>query len=182
MMDGSVDIDVDLDKVDRGKAVCICSQSLGNGVIEDVRDIVYVHPERLDRMHTVDLTSEIEAIDAALRDEERPYILIGPGRWGSSDPSLGIPVQWEQIMGSRTIVEVPMADIHVEPSQGTHFFQNIITFNIGYLTIGPDDFLDWDWLDLQDASMESGPLRHVRLESSLKVILDSRDSEAIITK
>ena len=85
-------------------------------------------------------------------------------------------------MGARTIVEVPMADIHVEPSQGAHFFQNIITFNIGYLTIGPDDFLDWDWLDLQDASMESGPLRHVRLESSLKVILDSRDSEAIITK
>ena len=119
-------------------------------------------------MHTVDLTAEIEAIDAALRDEERPYILIGPGRWGSSDPSLGIPVLWEQIMGSRTIVVVPMADI--------------ITFNIGYLTIGPDDFLDWDWLDLQDASMESGPLRHVRLESSLKVILDSRDSEAIITK
>jgi len=182
MMDESVNIDVDLDEVDREKAVSICSQSLGNGVIENIKDVVYVHPERLDRMHTSELTSEIEAIDASLRREDRPYILIGPGRWGSSDPSLGIPVQWEQIMGSRAIIEVPMADIHVEPSQGTHFFQNIITFNIGYLTIGSGDFLDWDWLDSHEVSTESGPLRHISLKNPLKVILDSRDSEAIITK
>ena len=182
MMEESVDIDIDLSEVDRSKAMCICSQSLGNGIIEGISDVVYVHPGRLDRMHTMDLTSEIEAIDAALRAEERPYVLIGPGRWGSSDPSLGIPVQWDQIMGSRTIVEVPMSDIHVEPSQGTHFFQNIITFNIGYLTIGADDFVDWDWLDSIEASAESGPLRHVHLDEPMKVILDSRDSEAIITK
>ena len=182
MMDESVNIDVDLDEVDREKAVSICSQSLGNGVIENIKDVVYVHPERLDRMHTSELTSEIEAIDASLRREDRPYILIGPGRWGSSDPSLGIPVQWEQIMGSRAIIEVPMADIHVEPSQGTHFFQNIITFNIGYLTIGSGDFLDWEWLDSHEVSTESGPLRHISLKNPLKVILDSRDSEAIITK
>jgi len=182
MMEESVDIDIDLSEVDRSKAMCICSQSLGNGIIEGISDVVYVHPERLDRMHTMDLTSEIEAIDAALRAEERPYVLIGPGRWGSSDPSLGIPVQWDQIRGSRAIVEVPMSDIHVEPSQGTHFFQNIITFNIGYLTIGTDDFVDWDWLDSIEASTESGALRHVHLEEPMKVILDSRDSEAIITK
>ena len=182
MMEESVDIDIDLSEVDRSKAICICSQSLGNGIIEGISDVVYVHPGRLDRMHTMDLTSEIEAIDAALRAEERPYVLIGPGRWGSSDPSLGIPVQWDQIMGSRAIVEVPMSDIHVEPSQGTHFFQNIITFNIGYLTIGADDFVDWDWLDSIEASTESGPLRHVHLDKPMKVILDSRDSEAIITK
>ena len=182
MMEESVDIDIDLSEVDRSKAMCICSQSLGNGIIEGISDVVYVHPGRLDRMHTMDLTSEIEAIDAALRAEERPYVLIGPGRWGSSDPSLGIPVQWDQIMGSKAIVEVPMSDIHVEPSQGTHFFQNIITFNIGYLTIGADDFVDWDWLDSIEASAESGPLRHVHLDEPMKVILDSRDSEAIITK
>ncbi len=182
MMEESVDIDIDLADIDHSKAMCICSQSLGNGVIEGIKDIVYVHPERLDRMRTMDLTSEIEAIDAALRAEERPYVLIGPGRWGSSDPSLGIPVQWDQIMGSKAIVEVPMSDIHVEPSQGTHFFQNIITFNIGYLTMGADDFVDWEWLDSIEASAESGALRHVSLNKPLKVILDSRDSEAIITK
>lgn len=182
MMEESVDIDIDLAEIDRSKAMCICSQSLGNGVIEGIKDVVYVHPERLDRMRTMDLTDEIEAIDATLRAEKRPYVLIGPGRWGSSDPSLGIPVQWDQIMGSRTIVEVPMTDIHVEPSQGTHFFQNIITFNIGYLTIGADDFVDWEWLDSIEASAESGALRHVSLDEPMKVILDSRDSEAIITK
>ena len=182
MMEESVDIDIDLAEIDRSKAMCICSQSLGNGIIEGIKDVVYVHPERLDRMRTMDLTDEIEAIDAVLRAEERPYVLIGPGRWGSSDPSLGIPVQWDQIMGSRTIVEVPMTDIHVEPSQGTHFFQNIITFNIGYLTIGADDFVDWEWLDSIEASTESGALRHVSLDEPIKVILDSRDSEAIITK
>jgi len=182
MMEESVDIDIDLAEIDRSKAMCICSQSLGNGVIEGIKDVVYVHPERLDRMRTMDLTADIEAIDAVLRAEERPYVLIGPGRWGSSDPSLGIPVQWDQIMGSRTIVEVPMTDIHVEPSQGTHFFQNIITFNIGYLTIGADDFVDWEWLDSIEASAESGALRHVSLDEPMKVILDSRDSEAIITK
>jgi len=182
MMEESVDIDIDLAEIDRSKAMCICSQSLGNGVIEGIKDVVYVHPERLDRMRTMDLTDEIEAIDAILRAEKRPYVLIGPGRWGSSDPSLGIPVQWDQIMGSRTIVEVPMTDIHVEPSQGTHFFQNIITFNIGYLTIGADDFVDWEWLDSIEASAESGALRHVSLDEPMKVILDSRDSEAIITK
>ncbi len=182
MMEESVDIDIDLAEIDRSKAMCICSQSLGNGIIEGIKDVVYVHPERLDRMRTMDLTDEIEAIDAVLRAEERPYVLIGPGRWGSSDPSLGIPVQWDQIMGSRTIVEVPMTDIHVEPSQGTHFFQNIITFNIGYLTIGADDFVDWEWLDSIEATTESGALRHVSLDEPIKVILDSRDSEAIITK
>ena len=179
MMAESVDIDIDLEKVDRDKAMCICSQSLGNGVIEDIRDIVYVHPGRLDRMHTVGLTDEIEAIDAGLRAEKRPYVLIGPGRWGSADPSLGIPVQWDQIMGSKTIVEVPMSDFHVEPSQGTHFFQNIVTFNIGYLTIGADDFVDWDWLDSQEAQTESGELRNVNLSEPLRVILDSRDSESL---
>ena len=182
MMEESVDIDIDLGEVDRDKAICICSQSLGNGVIEGIRDIVYVHPGRLDRMRTADLTDKIEAIDAGLRADKRPYVLIGPGRWGSADPSLGIPVQWDQIMGSKAIVEVPMSDIHVEPSQGTHFFQNIVTFNIGYLTIGAEDFVDWDWLDSLDAVTESGPLRHVSLAEPLKVILDSRDSEAIITR
>ena len=182
MMEESVDIDIDLADVERSKAMCICSQSLGNGVIEGIRDVVYVHPKRLDRMRTTDLISEIAAIDAALRAEDRPYVLIGPGRWGSSDPSLGIPAQWDHIMGSSVIVEVPMTDIHVEPSQGTHFFQNIITFNIGYLTIGPDDFVDWEWLDSVAASTDSGALRHVSLDEPLKVILDSRDSEAIITR
>jgi hypothetical protein len=85
-------------------------------------------------------------------------------------------------MGAKTIVEVPMADIHVEPSQGTHFFQNIVSFNIGYLTILKDDLVDWEWLDAIEALRDEEGLRHVRLDLPLKVILDSRDSEAIVVR
>tara|TARA_Y100000588_G_scaffold116726_1_gene127793 strand:- start:14689 stop:17598 length:2910 start_codon:yes stop_codon:yes gene_type:complete len=182
LMDESVDIDIDLDKIDRSKAVCVSSKSLGNGVIEGVNDVVYVHPDRMDRMRTVELVPLIEEIDARLRKEGRPYLLIGPGRWGSSDPSLGIPVQWNQIMGAKTIVEAPMSDIHVDPSQGTHFFQNIVTFNIGYLTIIKGDLVDWRWLDSHDPKVDKKGMRHISLDGPLKVVLDSRDSEAIVVR
>ena len=182
LMDESVDIDIDLDKIDRSKAVCVSSKSLGNGVIEGVNDVVYVHPDRMDRMRTVELVPLIEEIDARLRKEGRPYLLIGPGRWGSSDPSLGIPVQWNQIMGAKTIVEAPMSDIHVDPSQGTHFFQNIVTFNIGYLTIIKGDLVDWRWLDSHDPKVDKKGVRHISLDGPLKVVLDSRDSEAIVVR
>ena len=182
ILEESVNIDIDMSEVDRNRAICMSSQALGNGVIDDIKDVVYIHPNRLDRMRTSNLTDHIEAIDAKLRAAGRPYLLIGPGRWGSSDPSLGVPVSWEQIRGAKAIIEVPMSDIHVEPSQGTHFFQNIVTFNIGYLTITADDMLDFDWLDKVDSEEEIGPLRHIGLKSPLKVVLDSRDSEAIILR
>jgi len=182
MLEESVDIDIDMSEVNRDEAICMSSKSLGNGVIDDIQDVVYIHPNRLDRMKTANLTDHIEAIDAELRAAGKPYLLIGPGRWGSSDPSLGIPVSWDQIRGAKAIVEVPMSDIHVEPSQGTHFFQNIVSFHIGYLTITADDYLDFEWLDDNDPSSEIGPLRHIELKSPLKVVLDSRDSEAIVLR
>ena len=182
ILEESVDIDIDMSEVDKSRAICMSTQSLGNGVIDDISDVVYIHPNRLDRMKTSDLTDHIEEIDAKLRQDGRPYLLIGPGRWGSSDPSLGIPVSWDQIRGAKAIIEVPMSDIHVEPSQGTHFFQNIVTFHIGYLTITDEDLLDFDWLDAVDSETELGPLRHISLNKPLKVVLDSRDSEAIILR
>ncbi len=182
LMDESVDIDIDLEEVDREKAVCISSKSLGNGVIDEIRDVVYVNPEHMNRMRTADLVPLIEEIDADLRNRGRPYLLIGPGRWGTSDPSLGIPVQWNQIMGAKAIVEAQMTDIHVDPSQGTHFFQNIVTFNIGYLTIVEGDLVDWGWLDSHPCKFDERGLKHISLEEPLKVVLDSRDSEAIVVR
>ena len=182
LLDESVDIDIDLESVDTERAVCISSKSLGNGVIDGIEDVVYVHPDRIDRMRTTDLVPLIEEVDSYLRNRDRPYLLIGPGRWGTSDPSLGIPTQWNQIMGAKTIVEAPMSDIHVDPSQGTHFFQNIVTFNIGYLTIVKGDKVDWGWLDSHDARIDEKGLRHIKLNSPLKIVLDSRDSEAIVVR
>ena len=182
LLDESVDIDIDLESVDTERAVCISSKSLGNGVIDGIEDVVYIHPARIDRMRTADLVPLIEEVDSYLRNRDRPYLLIGPGRWGTSDPSLGIPTQWNQIMGAKTIVEAPMSDIHVDPSQGTHFFQNIVTFNIGYLTIVEGDMVDWSWLDSHEARIDEKGLRHIKLNSPIKIVLDSRDSEAIVVR
>jgi len=182
VVSGHEDIDVDLSNVDQERCLCLSSQALGNGVIGDVKDIVYIHPNRINRMKTRDLTPIIERLNAELSRQNRPYLLIGPGRWGTSDPSLGIPVGWGQISGAKTIVEVPMADIHVDPSQGSHFFQNIVSFSVGYLTLEKSDSMDWDWLDSHDEVFEEGPIRHIRCEAPLKILLDSRDSEALILK
>ena len=181
-MDESLDIDVDLEKISKQDALCTSSQSLGNGIIDGIFDIVYIHPDRLNRLKTYDIVPIISEIDFELRKSDRPYILIGPGRWGSSDPSLGIPVEWSHIMGANCIIEVPMSDISVEPSQGTHFFQNIVSFNIGYLTVMKDDFIDWKWLDNNEIKFEMWPVRHLELTRQVKVVLDSRDSEAIVVK
>lgn len=178
-----VDIDVDLKSLDKENVICSSSLSLGTGIIEGVKDIVYVNTSRMNRMRTRDIVPDIERVNSNLNQQNRPYILIGPGRWGSSDPSLGIPVSWDQISGAKAIVEARMDDIHVEPSQGSHFFQNIVSFNVGYLTItSRDEDVDWEWLDSHEAEYENGPLRHISLEKEIKVLLDSRDGEAVIDK
>ena len=178
-----VDIDVDLQSLDKEQIICASSLSLGTGIIEGIRDVVYVNPSQMNRMRTRDIVPDLERVNATLNQQNRPYILIGPGRWGSSDPSLGIPVSWDQISGAKAIVEARMGDIHVEPSQGSHFFQNIVSFNVGYLTItSQDDDVDWQWLDSHDAEFENGPLRHISLDKEIRVLLDSRDGEAVIDK
>ena len=182
VVSGHEEIDVDLSQVDEERCLCLSSQALGNGIITDVRDIVYVHPDRLNRLKTRELTPIVERLNAELSRQNRPFLLIGPGRWGTSDPSLGIPVSWGQISGAKTIVEAPMADIHVDPSQGSHFFQNIVSFSVGYLTLDKSDSMDWEWLDNHEAVFEEGPLRHIRTKENMEILLDSKDSEAIILK
>ena len=175
--------EVEMSHLKNENMICQSSLSLGTGVIDNIKDIVYIHPQRLNRLKTRDLSGPIERINAKLSQQNRPYILIGPGRWGSSDPSLGIPVSWGQISGAKAIVEAAMDDIHVEPSQGTHFFQNIVSFNVGYLTItSVDEDVDWQWLDSHDADFEEGPLRHISLDGDARVLLDSKAGQAVIEK
>ena len=169
------DVEVDLDLVDADSMILRSNQSLGNGVIDKICDVVYINPDRLDRLKTLDIVPMIEKLNLKLNRAKRPYLLIGPGRWGSSDPSLGIPVSWSQISGASAIVECDMVDIKVEPSQGTHFFQNIVSFQVGYLTVkDTDGGVDFDWLDSHEPEMEEGPLRHIVLTEPIRVLLDSR--------
>jgi CheY-like chemotaxis protein len=170
---------------EESQALCTTDMALGNGRIGEIRDILYVVPDRFDRGSTREIAEQIGELNRRLREEARPYLLIGPGRWGSADRWLGIPVRWAQISGARVIVETALEDIKVEPSQGTHFFQNLTSFQVGYLTVHPGESsarLDWDWLESRPALAETDHLRLLRLERPLTVLIEGQQSKAVILK
>ncbi|HET9698530.1 MAG TPA: histidine kinase, partial [Terriglobales bacterium] len=129
------------------------------------------------------VAQEITRLNSKLLDQGSPYLLIGVGRWGSNDPWLGIPVTWDQIAGAKVIVEAGFRDFRVTPSQGSHFFQNLTAFQVGYFTVNPDigeGYIDWEWLNAQPASEERDCVRHLRFASPLKVLIDGKQSVGAI--
>jgi len=171
--------------VDRADLVCQSSRVLGNGKVTDIRDVVVVDGERFERARSREVAAAIARIDATLQGEGRHYLLIGVGRWGSLDPFLGIPVTWSQIAGARVIVEAGFKDFQVTPSQGTHFFQNITSCNVGYFTVNPEvgeGFIDWEWLARQPAVQEGECVRHLRLDTPVIVKMSGQKGEGIILK
>lgn len=165
--------------------LCRSSSILGNGKIDDVRDIVAVDYHRFDRSKSPQVALEVARFNGALQKSGIPYLLIGVGRWGSTDPHLGIPVAWHQIAGARVIVEAGFKDFKVTPSQGTHFFQNLTSCNVGYFTVNPesgDGFLDWSWLAEQPTVAATEFLRHIRLERPLVVKMSGHKGVGVILK
>jgi CheY-like chemotaxis protein len=159
--------------------------ALGHGIINDLYDIVYVRPENFTTAITTQIADEIDKLNKKLGDEKRNYILIGPGRWGSNDPFLGIPVKWGNISNARVIVEAGLKNFRVEPSQGTHFFQNLTSLGVTYFTINSylnDGKLDMDYLNEQPCESESKFLRHLRFKTPIIVKTDGRKSAGIIMK
>jgi len=165
---------VDIDSLDTADILCRTERALGNGLLDDIRDVVYVTRDDVDFNFTRAAVEHVRAINDSLLASGTPYVLIGPGRWGTSDPSLGIPIEWTGISGARVIVETPFADRHVEPSQGSHFFQNVMAQRVGYLTLTEESrgYVDREWLDAQPAVREGNGVRHVRLDEPLAVCLD----------
>jgi hypothetical protein len=158
---------------------------LGDGVIDNLRHAVVVDFHRFDRSATRDAARIIAGFNAQLLDRGAPYLLIGVGRWGSADPWLGIPVRWDEITGARVIVEAGFRDFRVAPSQGSHFFQNLVSFQVGYFTTNPefgDGFVDWEWLAAQPATAEEGHVRLLEFEHPLVVRMNGRRSEGVILK
>jgi hypothetical protein len=155
---------------------------MGNGVVPGIRDIVYVRPERFEPRFSRLAAADVTARNDALVDEHRPYLLIGFGRWGSSDPSLGMPVAWGQIGGAKAIVEATLPAMNVDLSQGSHFFHNISSFQVSYFCVRHDgaDRLDWDWLARQQAVVETDFVRHVRLDTPLVVKVDGRTGRGVV--
>lgn len=176
---------VKISNEERQRAWCYTERSLGNGVQDGIVDIVYVRPSTFDRSKTGLIATEIGRINETLVDEGRPYALVGFGRWGSTDPWLGIGVSWAQIAGARVMVEASLPEFRVDPSQGTHFFHNMTSLGIGYLSVptGVDDaFVDWEWLESLPPAGETAFLRHVRLEGPTIIKLDGRNGRAAALK
>ncbi|MCE5336967.1 MAG: phosphoenolpyruvate synthase/pyruvate phosphate dikinase [Desulfobacteraceae bacterium] len=174
-------VDIDITARDLERAFCISSQALGNRISTDITDIVFVKPGSFDPVHMPEIAGHIGQINASLLSEERKYVLIGPGRWGSADRWLGIPVTWADISGVTAMVETAHPKLSAEPSQGSHFFHNLISLGINYLTVdGVKGSIDWDWLTSQAPRRETRYVAHLSLDRPLTLKVDGRTSRGVI--
>jgi len=185
IMDNREDAFINIEEAPGEKAIIFSNAALGNGNIKDLCDIVYVKPESFHAANNSETAIIIGRLNERMLQEKRNYILVGPGRWGSSDPWLGIPVKWTQISAARLIIESGLENYRIEPSQGTHFFQNLTSFRVGYFTINPfinDGIYDLDYLNAIPAVYEDDTIRHVRFEQPLVVKIDGKNNRGVIYK
>ena len=180
----SLDTQVDWTQIDCSGAMVRSGSALGTGWLGDLRDVVYLKADAFDKMKTLEMAAQLKQLNARMQKEHRQYVLIGYGRWGSSIPTLGVPVAWSDISEARVLVESSLPEFRVDPSQGTHFFQNLTSFNAGYVNVDPytrpGDVLDLSALDAMEALEETEFLRHVRMEQPLSVCVDGRTGQALI--
>jgi hypothetical protein len=176
-------IDVPAGELERADALVASDAVMGNGTADGIRDVVYVRPDRFEARCSRLIAAELAERNRAVAEARVPYVLIGFGRWGTSDPWLGIPVTWAEISGARVIVESTLAGFASEPSQGSHFFHNISSAGVMYFTVrDAHGRIDWPWLAARPAVHEGAFVRHVRLEQPLRVRVDGRSGRGIIIK
>jgi hypothetical protein len=184
IVDSKQVLDEDLNAIPDDKCLLRSHNSLGHGISEDVVDVVYVKADDdFTAVNNPTIADEIEQINRKFLAEDKNYVLIGPGRWGSSDYWLGIPVKWPHISAARVIVEAGLKNYHVDPSQGTHFFQNLTSFGVGYFTINTytgDGIFQKDVLDAMPAIEETQYVRHVRFERPLKIMMDGKKQQGVV--
>lgn len=176
---------VSLENINPEDTIISSNSSIGNGNISGIQDIIYVRPDNFSSKHNREISEIIGKLNKEF-DNDHNYILIGPGRWGSKDDWLGIPVTWSQISHSRMIVEASLSNYHIDPSQGTHFFQNLTSFHVGYLTVNQhlkDGLIDYDYIDaLGETIYEDHFVRHVRLPDPVEIVLDGKSKSAVVYK
>ena len=175
--------DILLDAIDPARIICRSQRVLGNGSIDGVMDIVYIDAAAFDRANSTAAAAVIAGVNEKLARERRPYLLIGPGRWGSFDPWIGIPVVWHQISFARVIVEVPPKDLPLEPSQGTHFFHNMTSAGIGYFSLcgnSETEFVRWDLIRSLPSKHLALGVRHVRLTQPLTLRMDGQNQQGVV--
>jgi CheY-like chemotaxis protein len=176
---------IDAEKLVKNELLMYTEHGMGNGVIDDLYDVVFLDPNCFDKTKTVEMQAEIERFNEKMAREGKRYMLIGPGRWGSRDRFLGIPVRWPQINRAKVILETGLSDFIVEASQGTHFFHNLVAMNVGYFTIpyvSQTDFVDWNWLLDQEEIERGNYFVHLAFKKPLIVRMDGKTGLAVIHK
>ncbi len=175
-----------LEEIEVNNTILFSTNALGHGVVDDVYDVVYVKTKSFNASKNTLVAREIEKLNYEFLSSERNYVLVGPGRWGSSDPWLGVPVKWPHISQARVIVESGMENYRIEPSQGTHFFQNLTSFGVGYFTVNPflenDGFFDEHFLNEQPAVFETDYIRHVRFEKPVIIKINGKKRMGVVMK
>ncbi len=185
IIDRKEDVDEELLALPDTELILRSNTALGHGTTDNVTKILYVRPDTFSSFRNPDIAAEIAAINRKFVDSGEGYILIGPGRWGSSDHALGVPVRWADISAARLIVETALANYRIEPSQGTHFFQNLTSFGVGYFTVNPfghDDFFDCAYLDSLPAEYESENLRLVSFPQPIMIGIDGKKGCGVVKK
>jgi hypothetical protein len=181
--EGATGAKIDWSQIDTSDALIYSESALGTGAVNDVCDVIYLRKENFDPAQTEKIAEEITRLNNRMREEKRGYVLVGFGRWGSSNPWLGVPVKWSDISEAKVIVECGLDNFRIEPSQGTHFFQNLTSFGVGYITVNPyinDGTLDFARLDAMPSTYESDLIRAVRLDKPLNICIDGVGNKAII--
>lgn len=185
IIDRKDDINAKMLDLNDDKLILRSNTALGHGTTDNVTKILYVRPQNFSSLRTPLIAREITSLNKDFVQRGEGYVLIGPGRWGSSDTALGIPVRWPDIAAARLIVELTLDNYRIEPSQGTHFFQNLTSFGVGYFTVNPygnNDYIDMDWLDSLSAEYESENLRLVSLGAPCLIGIDGKKGRGVIVK
>ncbi len=175
---------IDPESIYTDETILVTKRSMGNGVLSDITDIIFIEPEKFNNMLTNEMAGEIDRMNEKMLNENRKYVLLGPGRWGTKDRFLGIPVAWPQISNAKVIVEVSLPNYHLDASLGSHFFHNVTSMNVGYFSVNQgtqDGIVDWEKLKNQKV-IESGKFfKHVRFEKPLLIRMDGKKGMAVIS-
>jgi len=177
------DLDINIEEIDYDKLLLYSENVMGNGIIDDIEDVIYIDFNKFNKLKTEKMRDEMDQLNAQMIKEKKKYILIGPGRWGTRDRFIGIPVTWSQISNAKIIIEVSMEDFPLDASLGSHFFHNVISMNVGYFSIKHDSLIDrinWDVMNEQTLINETKYFRHVRFKKPLEVIMDGKKRSALI--
>lgn len=182
MVGADEDFTLDIDQVDHSNSLLYSEKSLGNGRLRCIRDVIYVDPLKFDKMKTEEMAAEIEQMNEKMRKLNKEYVLIGPGRWGSRDKFIGIPVKWSHISKARVIVETDLSEFPLDASLGSHFFHNVTSMNVGYFSIhsGGKNFIQYELLQDQVIIEEGRYFRHVIFENDLDIVMDGKKRQSLI--